>query len=81
MREYADPDECAERLVQLALRGGGPDNITVIVADVTDADIVEGRPVVGGAAATRPRPWRVGRRVDTRGSRLGAEPASTGCAR
>jgi protein phosphatase len=51
MREYADPDECAERLVQLALRGGGPDNITVIVADVTDADIVEGRPVVGGAAA------------------------------
>jgi protein phosphatase len=51
MREYADPDECAERLVQLALRGGGPDNVTVIVADVTDADIVEGRPVVGGAAS------------------------------
>jgi PPM family protein phosphatase len=51
MREYADPDECAERLVHLALRGGGPDNITVIIADVTDADIVEGRPVVGGAAA------------------------------
>jgi protein phosphatase len=41
LRDYPDPDECAERLVQLALRGGGPDNITVIVADVTDADIVE----------------------------------------
>jgi protein phosphatase len=51
MREYADPDECAERLLQLALRGGGPDNITVIVADVTDQDIIEGRPVVGGAAS------------------------------
>ncbi len=51
LRDYPDPDECAERLVQLALRGGGPDNITVIVADVTDADIVEGRPVVGGAAS------------------------------
>jgi protein phosphatase len=51
LRDYADPDECAERLVQLALRGGGPDNVTVIVADVTDADIVEGRPVVGGAAS------------------------------
>jgi protein phosphatase len=51
MKEYADPNECAERLVQLALRGGGPDNITVIIADVTDEDIVEEAPVVGGAAA------------------------------
>jgi serine/threonine protein phosphatase PrpC len=51
LREYPDPDECAERLLQLALRGGGPDNITVIVADITDQDIIEGRPVVGGAAS------------------------------
>ena len=52
MKEYADPNQCAERLVQLALRGGGPDNITVIVADVTDQNIVEEAPIVGGAAAT-----------------------------
>jgi PPM family protein phosphatase len=51
LKEYSDPNQCAERLIQLALRGGGPDNITVIVADVTDADIVEEAPVVGGAAA------------------------------
>jgi serine/threonine protein phosphatase PrpC len=51
MREYSDPNQCAERLIQLALRGGGPDNITVIIADVTDADIMEEEPVVGGAAA------------------------------
>ncbi|MDT4989157.1 MAG: family protein phosphatase [Micromonosporaceae bacterium] len=51
LREYANPDQCAERLIQLALRGGGPDNITVIVADVTDQDIVEEAPIVGGAAA------------------------------
>jgi PPM family protein phosphatase len=51
MRQYPDPDECAERLLQLALRGGGPDNITVIIADVTDEDIIEGRPIVGGAAS------------------------------
>jgi protein phosphatase len=51
LREYSDPDQCAERLVQLALRGGGPDNITVIVVDVTDEDILEGRPYVGGAAS------------------------------
>jgi protein phosphatase len=51
MREYVDPSQCVDRLVQLALRGGGPDNVTVIVADVTDQDIVEQRPIVGGAAA------------------------------
>ncbi|MBO4204569.1 PP2C family protein-serine/threonine phosphatase, partial [Micromonospora echinofusca] len=51
MREYADPQQCVERLVQLALRGGGPDNITVVIADATDQDIVEAAPIVGGAAA------------------------------
>ncbi|HZN76502.1 MAG TPA: PP2C family serine/threonine-protein phosphatase [Micromonosporaceae bacterium] len=51
LREYTDQQQCVERLVQLALRGGGPDNITVIVADASDEDIVEESPVVGGAAA------------------------------
>src|SRR5437667_3609088 len=31
LREYADPQQCVERLIELALRGGGPDNVTVIV--------------------------------------------------
>ncbi|GAA0808457.1 protein phosphatase 2C domain-containing protein [Spirilliplanes yamanashiensis] len=51
LREYADPQACSERLVQLALRGGGPDNITVVIADATDEDILEAAPIVGGAAA------------------------------
>ncbi|HEY7272534.1 MAG TPA: PP2C family serine/threonine-protein phosphatase [Actinoplanes sp.] len=51
MREAGDPQACVERLVKLALRGGGPDNITVVIADATDADIVEQAPIVGGAAA------------------------------
>jgi PPM family protein phosphatase len=51
LREYSDPNQCAERLIQLALRAGGPDNITVIIADFTDADIVEESPIVAGAAA------------------------------
>lgn len=51
MRDIPDPQACVERLVQLALRGGGPDNITVVIADATDADIVEQAPIVGGAAA------------------------------
>ncbi|MEU7903763.1 protein phosphatase 2C domain-containing protein [Actinoplanes sp. NPDC049118] len=51
MRDIPDPQVCVERLVQLALRGGGPDNITVVIADATDADIMEQAPIVGGAAA------------------------------
>ncbi|AGZ38344.1 protein phosphatase 2C domain-containing protein [Actinoplanes friuliensis] len=51
MRDIQDAQACCERLVQLALRGGGPDNITVVVADATDADIMEQAPIVGGAAA------------------------------
>ncbi len=31
------PAEAANRLVELALRSGGPDNITIIIADVVDA--------------------------------------------
>src|SRR4051795_10180974 len=48
-----EPQSTADRLIELALRSGGPDNITVIVADVVDDD---GRgpafmdPVVAGAA-------------------------------
>ena len=30
-----------DRLLALALRGGGPDNITIIVSDASDDDIVE----------------------------------------
>ncbi|SDT73477.1 PP2C family protein-serine/threonine phosphatase [Actinoplanes derwentensis] len=50
MRDLTDPQACVERLVQLALRGGGPDNITVIIADAVDG-IVEQAPIVGGAAS------------------------------
>jgi serine/threonine protein phosphatase PrpC len=50
-----DPQECVDRLVQLALRGGGPDNVTVVVADVVDGDATS-RPVVAGAAADAPQP-------------------------
>jgi PPM family protein phosphatase len=47
-----DPQSTADRLIELALRSGGPDNITVIVADVVEDSGGRGRldPVIDGAA-------------------------------
>lgn len=45
-----DPQQCADRMIELALKGGGTDNVTVIVADVVDVDFGEDAPIVGGAA-------------------------------
>ncbi|MFI9626786.1 PP2C family protein-serine/threonine phosphatase [Streptomyces sp. NPDC052042] len=58
LASYQGPQETIQELIQLALRGGGPDNITCIVADVLDvdnSDTLSGRlndiPVVVGAVA------------------------------
>ena len=51
-----DPQECADRLVELALRGGGPDNVTCIVADVVNTGFGDDLPVIGGAFIDPPEP-------------------------
>lgn len=43
------PAEAARTLIDLALRGGGPDNVTVVVADVVDANT---RDLTSAASAT-----------------------------
>jgi len=61
---YADPQQAVDTLIELALRAGGPDNITCIVADTLDDGIIPGAspneatqmlgsltPVVVGAAS------------------------------
>ncbi|GHG04678.1 MULTISPECIES: PP2C family protein-serine/threonine phosphatase [Amycolatopsis] len=48
--QIADPQQCADRMIELALKGGGTDNVTVIIADVVDVDFGEDAPIVGGAA-------------------------------
>jgi protein phosphatase len=50
----ADAAATCETLVQLALRGGAPDNVTCIVADVIEAsDLGDDAPFVVGAASQR----------------------------
>ncbi|MEE1754395.1 Stp1/IreP family PP2C-type Ser/Thr phosphatase [Streptomyces sp. SP18CS02] len=58
LASYQGPQETVQDLIQLALRGGGPDNITVIVADVFDTDggdtlagQLSDTPVIVGAVA------------------------------
>ena len=50
-----DPEAVTRQLIDLALHGGGPDNITCIVADVVDTAASRvsptGTPVLAGAAA------------------------------
>jgi PPM family protein phosphatase len=50
-----DPEKAALQLVELAIRGGGPDNITCIVADVVDTQTTAlpptRVPVLAGAAS------------------------------
>lgn len=50
--KIADVAECADRLIELALRGGGPDNVTVVVADVVDHDYGgQTQPILAGAVS------------------------------
>lgn len=58
LASYQGPHETIQELIQLALRGGGPDNITCIVADVLDVDggdtmagQLNDTPVIVGAVA------------------------------
>jgi PPM family protein phosphatase len=60
---FPDPDQAVAQLIDLAIRAGGPDNITCIVADVVDTVSGPVPPstatVLAGAAAAgdgRPRP-------------------------
>ncbi|HET9897427.1 MAG TPA: protein phosphatase 2C domain-containing protein [Streptosporangiaceae bacterium] len=56
LAEIADPAQVVRQLIDLAIRGGGPDNITCIVADVIDTDrgqyLPTTAPAVAGAVAS-----------------------------
>lgn len=50
--KIADVGDSADRLIELALRGGGPDNVTVVVADVVEHDFGgQTQPILAGAVS------------------------------
>jgi PPM family protein phosphatase len=85
---YQAPHETVQELIQLALRGGGPDNITCIVADVLDTDDgdtlasqLNDTPVVVGAVADTQLQHHDPRHLQTpagRASELGRTPHQAG---
>ncbi len=76
MLAEADPGRCADRLIDLALRAGGPDNVTVVIADVVNTtDLPATAPQIVGAAATdRARPTRGGSSPAARAAALTRSP-------
>jgi PPM family protein phosphatase len=60
LASIADPEAVTRQLIELALHGGGPDNITCIVADVLDTEMTRlpptRTPVLAGAAANASDP-------------------------
>ncbi|KAB8290119.1 PP2C family protein-serine/threonine phosphatase [Bifidobacterium avesanii] len=62
LASVADQNECAQQLVQMALKAGSTDNVTAVVADATLAldanafDLPHQTPLIGGAASASLEP-------------------------
>ena len=77
--QIPDVAESADRLIEMALRGGGPDNVTVVVADVVDYGVGQTQPITRGRSVRRGRPDRA---AEHRGrTRLGVQSETRAAAR
>lgn len=64
LTEVSDPDECCRQLIDLALAGGGADNVTVVIGDVLEGtvDTVHGSSV--GSVHLNPKYATIGTNPD-----------------
>ncbi len=79
LMEVADPGDCADALVGLALAAGAPDNVTCIVGDIVDIDASPdgvgpstSSQIVGSAARDRRKPSAGGDTPAGKAARLAA---------
>lgn len=73
LAEVSDPDECCRQLIDLALAGGGADNVTVVIGDVLEGtvDTVNGGSV--GSVHLNPKYATIGTNTDTDADEATAE--------
>lgn len=78
LAEIKDPGECAEELIRLALRAGGPDNVTCVVADIVNSGAFPpaAPQIVGAAALDRNAASRGGSSAAARAAALGKKKGS-----
>lgn len=78
LAEIKDPGQCAEELIRLALRAGGPDNVTCVVADIVNSgSFPSAAPqIVGAAALDRNAASRGGSSAAARAAALGNKKGS-----
>ncbi len=78
LAEIKDPGQCAEELIRLALRAGGPDNVTCVVADIVNSGSFPPAPpqIVGAAALDRNAASRGGSSAAARAAALGNKKGS-----
>lgn len=65
LTEVADPDEACRQLIDLALAGGGADNVTVVVGDVLEGEVETTAGVSVGSVHLNPRYAAIGANPET----------------
>ena len=64
LKEVADPDEACRQLIDLALAGGGADNVTVVVGDVLEGEVETTEGVSVGSVQLNPHYAAIGANPD-----------------
>nr|WP_216629634.1 protein phosphatase 2C domain-containing protein [Brevibacterium renqingii] len=64
LTEVSDPDEACRQLIDLALAGGGADNVTVVVGDVLEGEVETPAGVSVGSVHLNPRYAAIGENTE-----------------
>lgn len=64
LAEVADPDEACRQLIDLALAGGGADNVTVVIGDVIEGTVETAQGKSVGSVHLNPQYATIGTRPD-----------------